>query len=370
MSDALDLFLELAAIASPPGKEREVADRVRGYLRDLGLEVFEDAPPADGDQAGNIFTRLTPTAPGIPVLLCAHIDTVPPTAGLEPVVEDGIVRNAQGTILGGDNKAAVASMLDAVRQIVQQNLPHAGIELVITVQEEVGLIGAKAFDVRRLNAKVGFVYDHADSVGKIVTTAPSQYTIRATFTGKAAHSGIAPEEGRSAVVAAAKAIAELDLGRIDRETTANVGLIEGGVAPNIIPEHCTLSAEARSLDHDRALAQTQAMLDTMAHAANAAECELTTTVTLEYRAYKLRRGEPVVEIASRALEAAGFVPELISSGGGADSHVFVAAGIPCVNLCNGMRMIHTSDEHIAVADIDGMTRVTLELVAAAAQMAS
>src|ERR687895_2057274 len=226
--DVLGLFTELAAIPSPPGSEREVADRVRAYLEDLGLEVSEDnAGAAIDGNAGNLLCRLPPAGEngGLPIFLCAHLDTVPPTGPLEPVVEDGVVRNAGGTILGADNKAAVAAMLEAARRIVGENRPHAGIELLFTPKEEVGLQGAKAFDAGKLEAEVGFVYDHAAPIGEVMLGAPHARTIEVTMRGRAAHAGIAPEEGRSAVVAAARAISDFRLGRIGDETTANVGLI-------------------------------------------------------------------------------------------------------------------------------------------------
>src|SRR5918992_1266064 len=174
--DVLSLFTELAAIPSPPGEEREVADRVRAYLEALGLEVTEDdAGERIGSNAGNLLCRLAATEPdgGVPIFLCAHLDTVPPTGPLEPVVEDGVVRNAGGTILGADNKAAVAAMLEATSRILAERRPHAGIELLFTPKEEVGLQGAKAFDASRLEAETGFVYDYSGSVGEIVVAAPS-----------------------------------------------------------------------------------------------------------------------------------------------------------------------------------------------------
>jgi tripeptide aminopeptidase len=361
---ALGLFLELAAIASPSRRERAVMDRCIAYLRDLGLDPREDAPPLAGDDAGNVTCRIPATAgeTGTPIMLCAHVDTVQPTAAIEPVVEGGVVTNRHATILGGDDKAAVAAMLEGVRRIVAEARPHAGIELILTVQEEIGLLGAKAVDCSQLAAKVAYVYDHAAPIGGLVTACPSQYSIDATFIGRSAHAGIAPQEGRNAIVAAAHALAELRFGRLDDETTANVGTISGGVARNIVADRCELRLEVRSRDHERALKESQIMLDALAHAANAAECELETSAALEYRAYKLRRTDPVVQIAWSALEACGHTPALLSTGGGADAHVFNAHGIPCANICNGMELIHTPDERIAVADIEAMVDVTLALV--------
>ena len=194
-------------------------------------------------------------------------------------------------------------MLEGVRRIVAENRPHAGIELILSVQEEIGLLGVKALDCSQLAARIGYVYDHAAPIGGLVTACPSQYSIDATFLGRSAHAGIAPEEGRNAIAAAAHALAEMRFGRLDDETTANVGTISGGVARNIVPDRCDVRLEVRSRDHERALKESQAMLDALAHAANAAECELETVATLEYRAYKLRRTDPVVQIAwARARE--------------------------------------------------------------------
>ena len=361
---ALGLFLELASIASPSRHERAVADRCIAYLRELGLEPHEDAPPREGDEAGNVVCRIPATAgeAGTPILLCAHLDTVQPTTGIEPVVADGVVTNRLETILGGDNKAAVAAMLEGVRRIVTERRPHAGIELVLSVQEETGLHGVKALDCSQLEARLGYVYDHAAPIGVLATTCPSQYSIDASFLGRSAHAGIAPQEGRNAIAAAAHALSELRFGKLDEETTANVGTIAGGVARNIVAERCDVRLEVRSLSHERALKECQLMLDALAHAANAAECELETIATQEYRAYKLRRTDPVVQVAWAALEGRGFSPSLLATGGGADSHLFNERGIPCVNIANGMDLIHTPDERIAVADVEAMVDVTLALV--------
>ena len=229
LPDVARLFVELAAIASPSGEERPVADAVARYLRDLALDVDEDETgPSIGSSMGNLYCRLPPTDDdgGTPIFLCAHLDTVPPDSSIEPVVgEDGVIRNARATILGADNKSAVAAMLEAARRVLVEGRPHAGIELLFTPKEEVGLCGAEAFDHTRLHANVGYVYDHAGPIGEVILGAPHAASIDATFRGKAAHAGMYPEEGRSAVAAAARAVADLRLGRLDEETTANVGEI-------------------------------------------------------------------------------------------------------------------------------------------------
>lgn len=365
-ADLVDLFLELAAIPSPPGEERAVADVVGRTLTELGLAWDEDAAGAAvGSTAGNLYCRVPGSAEGIPVFLCAHLDTVPPQGPLEPVVSDGVVRNAGGTILGADNKAAVAVMLEAARTVVAEGRPHAGLELVFTPKEEVGLLGAAAFDHRRLAARVGYVYDQAGPIGGIVLGAPSANRLDVRFHGRAAHAGMAPEDGRSAIVAAARAIADLRLGRIDEETTANVGTIAGGTARNIVPERCGLVAEARSRDHAKLGALTQEMLDTFAYAASVSDCTVETEVHEQYRGYRFRPDDVPVRLAAEALRRAGYEPSTGWSGGGADANVFNARYLACVNLANGMADIHTPDEHIAVDDLRGMVDVTLAILDAA-----
>ncbi len=364
----LDLFRELAAIPSPSGRERPVADRTLDFLRDLGLDPTEDDAGAEiGSDMGNIHVALPPSddGDGVPIFLNAHLDTVPPTGPIDPEVRNGVVVNRHDTILGADNKAAVAVMLAAVSDLVRTGRPHAGVELVLTPMEEVGLRGAKAFDTSRLRARVGYCYDHAAPIGNVVLAAPTQRTLRFRFIGRAAHAGIAPEDGRSAVVAAARAIADMPLGRIDAETTANVGVISGGIAGNIVPPECLVEAEARSRDAGRLREQVQAMLDAATFAANLAECELESRIEPEYDGYRFSRSHPAVRLAARALEACGREAVYIDSGGGADANVWNAGGLQCVNLCNGMAEIHTASEHIAAADLDAMLDVTLALIDAA-----
>jgi tripeptide aminopeptidase len=368
-TDVLPLFLELAATPSPPGDERAVADAVTRYLRDLGLEPHEDgAGAAVGSTAGNIVARIAPTERadgGTPIFVCAHLDTVAPDGRLEPVVVDGMVRNAGRTILGADNKASVAALLEATRILLAEGRPHAGVELVFTVREETGCEGARALDQAALEARVGFVYDIEGPIGQVVVAAPYQRTIDALFRGRAAHAGISPEEGRSAVVAAARAIADLRLGRIDPETTANVGIVEGGVARNVVPDRCSVVAEARSRDERKLDELVGEMLETFAFAASLTDCEVETQVGSKYPGYRLDDDAPAFVLARQALERSGYTVRTIASNGGADANVFNGRGLSCANLANGMARIHSPDEEIAVADLEAMVRVTLELVEAA-----
>jgi len=369
-SPLVDLFLELCAMPSPPGEERDVADRVTRELDRLGLEWHEDgAGTRLGSSTGNVVCRIPPAADeGVPLLFCAHLDTVPVDGPLEPALDEGgVIRNLGGAILGADNKAAVVVMLEAARRLLEERRAHAGVELVLTPQEEVSLRGAAAFDQGRLAARTGFVYDQGAPIGEIVLGSPHGHVLDFRFHGRAAHAGMAPEEGRSAVAAAARAIADFRLGRIDDETSANVGVISGGTARNVVPEWCTFQAEVRSHDERKATGLVREMLETAAFAASLADCEVESEVRPSFPGYRFRERDTVVRLAADALTSCGFTPTYALSGGGADANVFNARGLTCLNLANGMAEIHTPDEHIAVADLEAMVDVTLALVEAAAK---
>lgn len=371
-SRVVDLFLELCAIPSPPGQERAVADRITRELDAIGLEWDEDGcGPAIGSTAGNVLCRLPGNVGGgVPIFLCAHFDTVPLDGDLEPVLDDGTVRNAGGTILGADDKSALAVMVEAARRIVEEGRPHAGVELLFTPMEEIGLVGASAFDATRLQARVGYVYDQAAPIGDVVVGSPTAQELELTFVGRAAHAGMYPEEGRSAILAAARAIVDMPLGRIDEVTSANVGLVRGGSARNVVPERCSLEVEVRSHDDERVTEVVQQIVDAAAFAASLSECSLESRVEQKYRGYRFRDDDIPVRLAVEALAQAGYTARLGLSGGAADANVFNARGLQCVNLANGMTDIHTPDERIAIEDLERMVDVTLALVDAAREAAT
>jgi len=361
------LMVRLCEIPSPSRDEGRVAELVRAELRDLGADVHEDdAAAALPAGCGNIVGRFAPTAEGgVPIMFGTHLDTVPVTDAIEVELVDGHLTNGRDTVLGGDNKSAVAVVLHAMRRVVAEGRPHAGLELVFTPCEEIGLRGAQLFDPGPLRARFGFVYDHTGPVGDIVASAPSLHRISATFVGRPAHAGITPESGRSAILAASRAIGRMPLGRIDAETTANIGTIEGGTATNVISERCSITAEARSRDERALSVQLTAMLDAMTWAASECEVDLETRVEKEFTAYRVGEGDPQVAMAMSALSALGHTPRLVPSGGGSDVNAFLRNGFPSVNLCNGMIDVHTSDERIAVASLEQMVDVTLGLIDAA-----
>jgi tripeptide aminopeptidase len=330
------------------------------------VEVKEDSSGAEtGANAGNLLARIPGPEGARTILLCAHMDTVPLAAPVKVVREEGAFSNRNPAILGADNKAAVATIMGAARRLVSEGSP-VGVELLFTTCEERALAGAKAVDRAVLEAEFGFVFDHASPVGEIIVASPTYYRLEARFRGTAAHAGIRPEDGRNAIAAASRAIAAMRIGRLDDETTANAGLIEGGTAANVVAEHCRVELEARSLDDARAGEVVGEMVDRASEAASDAECDVETSVERLFRGYRLARTAPAVEIAAAALRQCGIEPSYIATGGGSDANAFIAAGLPVVNLANGTERNHQPDESVTVEALESMLDVTLALVAAGA----
>ena len=361
-----DDFVRLCEIQSPSREERGVADAIIGELRALGVDVDEDASAAEtGSSAGNLFSRIEGTDGGAPtVLLCAHMDTVPLDAQVEVACENGWLLNRHEAILGADNKAAVAALLGVARRVADER-PRATVELLFTTCEERALAGAKAFDRSRLGADFGYVFDHASPIGELIVAAPTYYRVDAGFRGRAAHAGLAPESGRNAIAAAAAAVSRLELGRVDRDSTANAGRIEGGTAANVVPAHCRVELEARSLDRDRAGELVTEMVDALTDAASDAECDVEVEVEEGFRGYRLARSAAPVALAAAALEDLGIEPVHRSTGGGSDANVLNAAGIPCVNVADGTVDNHRPDERIRVESLETLLDVGLGIVARA-----
>ena len=333
-------FIRLCEIESPSRKERPAVDAMAAELRQLGLEVEEDSSASEtGSDSGNLIARIPGADGARTILLCAHLDTVPLVAPVEVARENGLLTNRHEAILGADNKAAVAAILGVARRLVSEGSP-VGVELVFTTCEEIGLRGAKALDRSKLRSEYGFVFDHASPIGELIVAAPTYYRIDARFRGHAAHAGIRPEAGRNAIAAAAGAIARIELGRLDAETTANVGTIKGGTAPNVVAEHCFVELEARSLDDSRAAAVVSQMVDALTEAASDAECDIETAVEEQNRGYRMARTSPPVVVAAAALEALGFEPTYLPTGGCSDANIFVASGNPCLNVANGTERNH------------------------------
>ncbi len=349
-----ETFAALCAIPSPFGDEAAVAAHVTRELEGMGLAVEADAK-------GNLLARVRGRVDEH-LLLCAHLDTVAVTGPIEPVVVDGGWENAHAAILGADNKAAVAVFLELVRRASVEGAP-LGLELLLTVEEEDALAGAKAFDASVLRSRLGYVLDHASPIGGIIVGSATYYRIHAEFHGRAAHAGIRPEDGRSAVLAAAHALTTMPHGRLDEITTANVGSIQGGVgSTNVVPERCSLLAEARSLDPDRVETVVAQIVDALHDGAAHGECDVDVTTEKLFTGYRQKASAPAVVAADAALRACGYHPERIVTGGGSDANALELKGIACVNLANGTERNHEPTERVSVAALEGMLDVCLTLV--------
>jgi len=349
----LRTFIDLVQIDSPSGDEAAIARDLEARFRGLGMSVKRD-------ELNNVVARLPGEGPA--VLLAAHMDTVMPGCGIKPVVKDGVVYSDGTTILGADDKSGVAVILEVLNTIVEQRLPHPLVEVVITVQEELGLVGAKGLNSTDLQAQIGISLDTGGPQGTIVVSAPTQDSLMAVIHGKAAHAGSAPEKGISAILVAAEALCNMPLGRIDPETTANIGVIKGGTARNVVPDRVEMLGEARSRQRGKLEAQTAKMVDALEGAANRHGATAEVHVERAYEGYAFDESDAVVRGLARACRVVGVEPAFVPSGGGSDANVYNANGMKVVNLGVGMDNVHTTDECVAVADMVAAAEIVLSFV--------
>src|SRR5215212_8244801 len=367
-----NLLLELVQIDSISRKERDVAERIKKYCEEMGAEVeIDDAGEKVGGNSGNVIARFAGSIPEAEhIMMSAHMDTVVPGEGVKPIVEGDIIRTDKTTVLGGDDKSGCAVIIETIRCLKEQDIPHTDIEAVFSICEEVGLLGAKHLDVSKIRSKYGIVFD-SDDPGFLFTKGPSANHLEFKVYGLESHAGVAPEDGISAIKIAAEALHNMKLFRIDEETTANIGVIKGGEATNIITNLVTLLGEARSLDDAKLDAQTRHIIKCCEDAA--AKYEVTvdgvTTkarveshVTREYHAMDVSDDSRVVRLVKEAAARMGLEVKTLASGGGCDANIFNKRGIECANLGTGMRAIHTVKEWLDVKDMYASAEMTLEIM--------
>lgn len=347
-------FLELVQIDSETKNERAVADYVTIKLKEMGFEVAEDqAGESIGGNAGNIIGYKAGTIPGKTVLFCAHMDTVTPGCGVEPIIEGDVIRSKGDTILGGDDKGGIAAILEASQALLEEGVDHGPVQIVFTIAEEGGLFGAKNIDRSLLHEPIdaAFFLDSDDLPNKIVIEAPIQVNFEVIFHGKAAHAGCEPEKGISAIQMAAEAISQMKLGRLDEETTANIGIIQGGRATNIITDRVVIEGECRSLSREKLQIQQKHMMDCCEEAAKKFGGQAEVIIKENYDGILLAPDSPTVQLASAAARAMGLEPELIKIGGGSDANIFNGYGIPATVLGVGMANVHSTEEYIKISDM-------------------
>ncbi|OZI11989.1 hypothetical protein CEW92_09065 [Bacillaceae bacterium SAS-127] len=361
----LNEFLELVQIDSETKNEATIAKVLKNKFEELGVHVYEDDTTAQtGHGAGNLICTLEATKDGVdPIYFTSHMDTVVPGVGVKPSIEDGYVVTDGTTILGADDKAGLAAMLELVRVLKEQNYHHGMIQFIITVGEESGLVGAKALDRSLVKAKFGYALDSDGQVGNIIVAAPTQAKIKAEIYGKTAHAGVAPEKGVSAINIAAKAISNMPLGRIDDETTANIGRFEGGRATNIVCDYVHILAEARSLVSEKMEAQVKKMQEAFEKTAEEMNGRAKVDVEVMYPGFKYGEDDHVVEMAKQAAARIGRPSQLLTSGGGSDANVIAGFGIPTVNLAVGYEEIHTTSERMPIEELVKLAEMAVAIVA-------
>jgi tripeptide aminopeptidase len=364
-----DLFLELVRIDSLSRHEGRIAARLARELAALGAEVvFDQAGVAVGGETGNLVARVPGTVDAPALLLCAHMDTVSPGEGVRPVVEDDVIRSDGTTVLGGDDKSGVAIVCECVRVCRERGIRHPPLDVVFTICEEVGLLGARHLDVGLLRARRGLVFD-SDAVGCAFTRAPGANHLEVVVHGRAAHAGMAPERGLSAIVVAAEAIAGMRLGRIDAETTANLGVIQGGRATNIVPDEVHIRGEARSHDPELLAAQTAHMRACFEEAvARHPGARVDVQVEAAYEAMAVADDSAIMRLVTAAAARTGRTITPAGMGGGCDANVLNRRGLEVVNLGTGMRDIHTTAEWLRVSDMVAAAEVTLAVIELAADL--
>lgn len=360
----INTFLELCLINSPSKDERRIADFIKRKLEKIGVQIQEDnAGEKIGGNCGNLIGNLPATAMELPSLLfCSHLDTIKPTTGLIVENKNGTFVSNGKTILGADDKAGIAVILEVINTVLEKNLPHGGIEIVFTVAEEVGLEGAKQLDFSQFKSKFAFVLDSGDRPGTYVVESPTEYDLKINVYGKAAHAGVEPEKGINAISCAAKALAKLPMGRIDESTTFNIGKIHGGETTNIVPEKVELWGEIRSFQREKIQKILAKIKDAFLESAQTMGAKVTFEEYEAYQGFNLKDNPILREYLQRVGKEISLDLQPVSRGGGSDANIFNAHGIITTNLGLGTQEEHTSSEKIAAVDLINAARLTLALV--------
>lgn len=358
----IDSFVEMIKISSQSRNERAMGDYLINKLKSLGLEVLEDnaGTTCDGN-CGNIVGVLKGKGTK-KLLFSAHMDTVVPCEKITPVIEEMIIKSDGTSILGGDDKSGIAAIIEAIEVIKENNMDHPEIIVVFSVAEEIGLLGAKAFDIKKYSPDYCFILDSGGKPGGVIVQAPNSAKGEIKIIGKPAHAGIAPENGINALYVASHAISKMSLGRIDQDTTSNIGIVRGGEAVNIVMPEISMMYEARSFSKEKLeklLAETDKLFTEVAKEHGA---EFVNNVVVGYNGFKIEKGEPILKAVEAAANKLGMVYEEKSSGGGSDANVYSAEGYTSVNLATGMSKVHTTEEFIEKKDVIDSARLVLGII--------
>jgi tripeptide aminopeptidase len=353
----VETFIELIGIDSPSFGEREISSVLAAKLGAAGCDVQIQEY---GRSVNLVAFRQGNIPHALPIMLSAHMDTIEPTEGITFSVGDGRIRATGQTVLGADDKSALAQIIEAMTVIHERKLSHGDIEIVLSSAEEPGLVGARNLDFGRLRSRYALVLDLSGEVGKMVTAAPTHITYEMVITGRSAHAGIEPEKGINAIRAAAAVISEVPDGRVDEVTTANVGIIHGGTATNVVPKEVVVRGEVRSHDAATLEETKRKIFETAKKAASASHAEVRITEEEEYRSFSISPSEPFLKFLERVFRECGTEPVYTITGGGSDANVFHRHGIMAVNISTGMQNVHSTDEYIEISDLVRGCHVTLK----------
>ena len=360
-----DLFAYLVSTDSPTYGERQQADKLKALLTDLGFEVSEDsAGERLGGSAGNLYGILKGTDPAREtVLFSSHLDTVSPALGKKAVLhEDGTVTSGGDTVLGADDAAGLVEILEGIRSAISSGRPYGDIEVLLPVAEEVYTKGSKLFDLSRIHSKTAYVLDMSGDIGSAAIKAPSIISFKAEVKGRASHSGFAPEKGINALAAAARVIASTPQGRLDKETTFNIGTLTSGEASNIVPERVVLTGEARGFDHEKALAAVLGFRENLEREAKAIGASVSFEHTVEVRAYSVPEDAEVTKRFLSAAERIGIEGRTVTTHGGSDNHTLTAGGINGIVLSCGMYSVHSVNEYTKLRELAKGAALVRELI--------
>ncbi|MEG1870857.1 MAG: M20/M25/M40 family metallo-hydrolase [Peptostreptococcaceae bacterium] len=361
----IDEFLELVQIDSPSSKEGNVAKVLVKKLEEIGLSVeIDNAGEIHGGETGNVIARLKGNKEGKKLLFSSHMDTVSPGIGIKPIIDEEarIIKSDGTTVLGSDDKAGIAAILEGLRYIKENNIEHSDITVVFSIWEEGGLFGAKSLDYSKLDIDYGFVLDSGGSPGEIIVKAPGQDRIEVEIIGKPAHAGLQPETGISAIMVASRAIENMNLLRIDEETTANIGIVNGGIATNIVMPELQIIAEARSLDEAKLDVQTKHMIETFKNAGQEFGARIEVETSRMYPPLNIDENDEIVEFTKKVFANINIEGKTASTGGGSDTNILNKNGIKAVNLGIGMKKAHTLDEYIAIEDLINSAKTVVEII--------
>ena len=359
----LDRFLNYIQIDSPSRQEKDFAEHIKTEMEEMGFEVeLDDVGEKVGCNVGNLIGRLKGNTEGKPFMFSAHLDTVSPGSGIKPQIKDGIIYSDGTTVLGSDDKAGIAAILEAIETAIEKDIARGDIEVLFTIHEEGGLYGSKNLDYSKIESTVAYVFDSDGAPGQIINQGPAQDKIEVKFIGKEAHAGVAPEEGISAIEIAAQAISNMKLLRIDEETTANIGVIEGGEVTNIVTSQVRIIGEVRSLNNNKLKEQVEHMIKCCEDAARKFDGEVEVNVYNAYSAFHIGKDEDIVKGVAEICEDLGLESRIVSSGGGSDTNILNRNGIKAINLGVGMKKPHTVDEHISIKDLENSARLALGII--------